>query len=232
MTGERTHEDGETRIAPGDEPERTCAVTRAKRTPDELIRFVAGPDGMIVPDLAGRLPGRGVWVGCNKDTVATAARTNVFARSLKRKIGVPDGLAEQVDALMARRASEALSLANKAGLVAPGFTKAETAIAAGEAFALIHAREAVGDSAGKLDRRLKAVLLEMGRSDVVQIVCELTTDELSLAMGRPHVVHAALRTGGAANNFLRSAGRLQSYRAQLGRETGEPSHKGSDTESA
>lgn len=218
------------REATGDEPERTCAVTRAKGTPETLIRFVEGPDGVIVPDLACRLPGRGVWVTAVRGIVAQAAKANVFARSLKRTIRVPDDLAGLVEALLVRRAMDAFSLANKAGLVVPGFTKVEILIAQGEAHALVHAAEAAEDGAGKLDRRLKAIQLEMGLDGEVCVVRDLTGDELSLAMGRPHVVHAALKKGGAAKNFLKEAGRLRKYRAPGEAATAGPSHRRSDTE--
>lgn len=221
--------DGAT-AAPGDEPERTCAVTRAKGTPETLIRFVAGPDGIMVPDLASRLPGRGVWVACGKKTVAAAAKSNAFARSLKRAVRAPDDLADSVERLLVRRAMDALSLANKAGAVVPGFTKSEILVAQGEAYALVHASEAADDGAGKLDRRLKAIQLELGGGSEVRVVRELTTEELSLAMGRPHVVHAALRNGGAAENFLRAAGRLRLYRHTGEAEAARPSDPGSDTE--
>jgi predicted RNA-binding protein YlxR (DUF448 family) len=225
-------EDRTRAAATGDEPERSCIVTRAKLTPDELIRFVAGPDGVIVPDLACRLPGRGVWVQCHRDQVAIAARTNAFARSLKAKVTVPDDFATRVETLLVRRTMDALSLANKAGLVVPGFTKVDIAIAKGEAFGLVHAAEAAEDGAQKLDRRLKTVLTELGAETEPPIVRALTGDELSLAMGRPHVVHAALMKGGAVQNFLREAGRLQSYRAIGETGTARPSRQGSDTEQA
>src|SRR5438105_15205079 len=90
-------------------PLRQCAVTRAHKPPEELIRFVAGPDGAIVPDLARRLPGRGVWVDATREAVAAAARKSVFARSLKRQIAAPPDLPATVERLMARRLTEALS---------------------------------------------------------------------------------------------------------------------------
>ena len=229
---ERARERDDQRGSAGGEPERTCVVTRAKGSPDSLIRFALGPDDTIYPDLAGRLPGRGVWVTCSRQRVAEAAKSGAFARSLKRKVRVPDDLAGLVDGLLARRCIEALSLANKAGLVVPGFTKVEILIAQGEAFALVHALEAADDGAGKLDRRLKAVQIEMERGPEVRIVRELSVDELSLAMGRPHVVHAALRSGGAALNFLKEAGRLRTYRASGGAGTAMPSELRSDTERA
>ena len=113
-------------------PLRLCAVSRAHKPPEELIRFVAGPDGAIVPDLARRLPGRGVWVDATRQAVAAAVRQKAFARSLKRQVSVPADLADLVERLMARRLAEALSIANKAGLVVAGFAKVEELIAAGE----------------------------------------------------------------------------------------------------
>ncbi|MEM9899578.1 MAG: DUF448 domain-containing protein, partial [Pseudomonadota bacterium] len=41
--------------------ERTCIVTGKKAPGRQLLRFVLAPDGIIVPDLAAKLPGRGVW---------------------------------------------------------------------------------------------------------------------------------------------------------------------------
>ena len=46
-------------MPPRHQPERTCIVTREVGPPDAMIRFVVGPDGVVVPDLRHRLPGRG-----------------------------------------------------------------------------------------------------------------------------------------------------------------------------
>ena len=57
-----------------DGPERSCVVTRTVKAPDDLIRFVAGPDGILVPDLRRKLPGRGVWASLSAATVAEAIK--------------------------------------------------------------------------------------------------------------------------------------------------------------
>ena len=114
-----------------DDGVRSCALTRARRPKDELIRFVLGPDGAVVPDLKEKLPGRGVWVTAAYDTVAKAAKRNVFARALKTKAKVPEDLAGQVDRLLADAALSALGLANKAGEAVFGHAKVEEALAKG-----------------------------------------------------------------------------------------------------
>ena len=57
-----------------DGPERMCIVTRERRAPEDLIRFVAGPDGSVVPDIRAKLPGRGVWVTARTEIVEAAER--------------------------------------------------------------------------------------------------------------------------------------------------------------
>lgn len=194
--------------------ERTCAVTRTLHEPDELIRFVSDPQGTVVPDVGRRLPGRGVWIGCDRALVAEAVRRKVFARGLKREVTAPADLPERVEALLVRRAVDALALANKAGLVTAGFAKVETVIGRGDCRVLVHASDAAEDGAGRLDRRYAAVSAASGED--TRIVRCLSEAELGLAIGRSSVVHAALARGGAADNFLREVGRLQRYRCQPG----------------
>jgi len=195
----------------GDEdtgPVRRCALTRDRKPKEELIRFVLGPDGTIVPDLRERLPGRGVWLTASKDCVAEAAKRNAFAAALKTKVSVPPALADQVDRLLAETASGALALANKAGQVVFGFGKIEEAIGKGEVIGLLHAKEASEDGCRKLDGKFRAESLGQG----IAPSRAFSTDELSLASGRTNVIHAALIQGGAALALLAAASRLERYR--------------------
>ena len=191
---------------------RLCVATRAERSPDELIRFVAGPDGVIVPDLARRLPGRGVWVTADAESVARAVASRSFARSLKRKVEAPADLAARVETLLVRRVCEALSLANKAGALVTGFEKIDRRLAQGDVTALLHGSDAAADGCAKLDRKFLAV---EGDGAASRIVAVLTVEQMSLAIGRPNVVHAALNKGGAADRFLSEAGRLKRYRSGI-----------------
>lgn len=192
---------------------RRCAVTRTVASCESLIRFVAAPDDVLVPDLAQRLPGRGVWVSCARQTVADAVKTNAFARSLKRRVIVSEDLPERVELLLAKRVRDALALANKAGLVLTGFGKVEAAIAKGKVAVLIHAANASGDGYRKLAGRIVASAAQRGVSpEAVSVVRGLNSDELSLALGRPNVVHAAMATGGVTRKFLSDMDRLCRYR--------------------
>ena len=201
--------DDNVRKAGGQAPVRTCAVTRAEAPAADLIRFAAGPDGTIVPDLAGKLPGRGVWVTCDRAIVTKAVQTGAFARSLKRQVTADKELPELVERLMQKRLAEALSLANKAGAALAGFTKVDTAIANGNVAVLLHGSDGSVDGAEKLDRRFLAMCRDAGRTPHIERSFGIR--QMSLALGRANVVHAALITGGAAKNFLVEAGRLKRY---------------------
>ena len=105
--------------------DRTCIVTRRTGTADDLIRFVVGPDGSVVPDIRRKLPGRGCWVAAERVHVERAAAKGAFARAFKREVTVPENLGALVDALLSASARGALGLARKAGSVALGAAKIE-----------------------------------------------------------------------------------------------------------
>jgi predicted RNA-binding protein YlxR (DUF448 family) len=199
-----------TEDATDDGPLRLCALTRTQKPVDELIRFVLAPDGCVVPDLARRLPGRGVWITATRQDVAAAARQRVFARSLKRPARVPQDLPGQVERLLVARLTQAISIANKAGLVVAGFGKVEEALDKGKAAVLVHAAEAAADGVSKLDRKFRALAPQEAAAP--SIVRDLGSAELSLAMGRPNVIHAAASEGGATRKILQEARRLRFYR--------------------
>lgn len=127
------------------EPERSCIVTREVKAKDELIRFVVGPNQQIVPDVAGKLPGRGIYVSASKLLVAEAIAKRLFSKAAKAQVQVPDGLLETLEQQLARRVGEALSLARKAGQVTTGFEKVEAELKKGTVEALIHAEDAGAD---------------------------------------------------------------------------------------
>jgi hypothetical protein len=202
---------------------RSCALSRMRRPKDELIRFVLGPDGTVVPDLKEKLPGRGVWLTAARDTVAEAAKRNLFARALKTETKVPEGLAAQVDRLLTESALSSLALANKAGEAVFGQAKIEEALAKGRVIALIHAREAAEDGCRKLDGKAKG----MRAGSPIPTIRAFGTDELGLASGRTNVIHAAVIQGGAARKFLAAAARVERYR---GGSNAFANQNGSDTD--
>ncbi len=204
-------------------PERLCIVTRLRKAPDEMIRFVRAPDGTVIPDLKRRLPGRGVWVTADRASVEDALRRKLFARGFKGDAKAPPTLADETETLLVRAAREFVSLANKAGLVVSGFAKVEAAIGKGGVLALIQARDGAEDGLRKMMAAARRHLREGGRA--VPILGALDSEDLGLALGRPHVIHAALLDGPASRAC---AERLQAVQRWRGREEPEASGPGTD----
>jgi len=191
--------------------ERQCAVTRQVLPVSRLIRFVADPDGKIVPDLRRKLPGRGVWVSATRAAVDMAERKRVFGRALKCEVRVEPGLVDRVEALMTKAALSALSLARKAGEVVTGFAKVEAALRRDPVIALIHASDASEDGI----RKLAAVAASrFGTTNGAPVVRLFDSTQLDLALGRTNVIHAALLAGRASEGFLARVRELEAFRAE------------------
>jgi len=195
-------EPGRERLA---DPERTCIVTRAKRSPDEMIRFVVGPGQMIVPDIARKLPGRGVWVTAEAECIARAVKRQAFSRSFKTEVSTRPSLVKDVESLLETDCLQALSMANKAGLVVTGFTKVERAIASSDIAGLIHASDGGADGMRKL-------WLSAGRHHgSLPRITQFSSRQLDLALGRSNVIHAVLIKGVASEGLLRRCRKLALY---------------------
>ncbi len=188
------------------DPERRCIVTGETHPKRGLIRFALTPEGVVVPDILGKLPGRGIWVAAERAALETAVKKNLFSRSAKRPVTVPDGLVAEVDAALARRTVELLSLARKAGQAVAGFEKVKDWLAKDEAAILLQASD--GSERGKSKLRPPG-----GRGSFFGV---LSASELGLAFGREHVIHAALAAGGLADRFREDAVRLSGVREDGG----------------
>ncbi|WP_349369648.1 RNA-binding protein [Salinarimonas sp.] len=195
------------------EPQRTCVATREVRSPDELIRFVASPDGVVTPDLKRKLPGRGVWVSARREAVEEAARRRLFARGLKAPVTVPEDLAAAIDVALVEDLRQGLALANKAGRVVTGFDTVVKTIVSKPIAALVHAAEAAEDGKRKIAQALRRRLGDA--AERIPVVTELSGHDLDLALGRSHVIHAALVSGAGSRVFLERWGRLSVYRGSI-----------------
>lgn len=176
-----------------------------------MIRFVVDPGGRLVPDLARKLPGRGVWVTAGRTELLTAIKREAFAKSLKKAVKIDNDLIDKIESLLAAEARQLLSLANKAGLVTIGFSKVEAALEGGHVDLLVSASDASEDSAGKLARKFKAIRAAAGLE--TPILRDFSGAELSLAIGGANVIHAALTGGGLTRRVIASTERWRRVRA-------------------
>lgn len=197
--------------------DRTCIVTRKSGSAEELIRFVAGPDGQVVPDIKGNLPGRGAWVSASRPVLEDAIKRKAFPRSFKQEVAVESNLSELVDQLLVRAALGNLAMARKAGAVVTGSSKVDAAIRSGQVRLVLHAVEAAEDGRRKISQAIHAARLQTKQT--VSVMSLFTGDEMGVAFGDNHVVHAALLNVQAADGFIKTARKLVAYR---GVERNEP----------
>lgn len=198
-------------------PLRRCVVTRRVLPKDRLIRFVVDGGGEVVPDLEGRLPGRGLWLQARRDIVETACAKGGFARAARVQVKVPDALAERIEMLLRRRCLDLLGLARRAGQAAAGFEQVRAWLREGRAAVLIAASDGAEDGRSKL--------AALGR-DLPRVEL-FTAAELGAALGRERAVHVTLARGSLARRFVAEAQRLAGFSPGSGvtpasTETGRP----------
>ncbi len=170
-----------------------------------LIRFVLGPDAQVVPDILGKLPGRGVYVAADRAALDLAVARKLFARGLKTKVQVPEGLTDEVERQLARRVIDLISLARKSGAAVAGYEKVKDWLSKEEALILVQAVDGSGRGKSKLST-----------PHFGHYIGWLTADELGLAFGRETVIHAALASGGLAQRVVEEAQRLRGVRKTEG----------------
>ena len=183
-------------------PRRRCLVSGEVLARERMIRFVVDPGGEIVADIEAALPGRGLWVTASSGALERAAERDLFSRAARRKVRIPDRLAAAVADRLLGRCQSLLGLARRAGTLTVGFEKVRAEIARGRTAVLVQAADASPHGTAKLERGVAAP----------RRVTVLTRAELSLAVGRENVVHAALARGRLANRFVVDAGRLAGLR--------------------
>ncbi|MGR3494763.1 RNA-binding protein [Citreimonas sp.] len=182
-------------------PERKCIATGTVAPQSALVRFVEAPDGGIVPDVAGKLPGRGIYVVPDRAALERAAGKGLFARALKRPAKAPDDLPDLVERLLVRRVVDLISLARKSGGAVTGYEKVKDWLQKEEARVLIQAED--GSTRGKS---------KLSTPYGGDYIGWLTAEELGLAFGRQSVIHAALGAGGLARRVVEDAQRLKGVR--------------------
>jgi hypothetical protein len=195
-----------------DGPERKCIATGEVQPKYGLIRFVVGPEGQVVPDILGKLPGRGMYVAADRAALEKAAAKGLFSRSAKQPVKVPDGLVDEVEKQLVRRVVDLISLQRKAGRAVAGYEKVKSMLQMEEAEVLIQAVDGSGRGKSKLST-----------PHFGSYIGWLTADELGLAFGRQTVIHGALASGGLTQRVVEEAQRLKGVRVN---EAGKGQPKG------
>ena len=185
-----------------DDPERKCIVTGESQPKAGLIRFCLGPDDMVVPDILGKLPGRGFYVTADRAAIDKAAKKGLFARAARQPVKVPENLTDLIESLLVRRVVDLISLCRKANAAVMGYEKVKDWLQSGKARVLVQASD--GSERGKTKLRAPE-----GEGHFIGL---LTAGEMGLAFGRERAIHAALGAGGLTTRVVEEAARLSGLR--------------------
>lgn len=196
-------------------PLRRCIVTHEVQAKDGMVRFVAAPDGTVVPDLEERLPGRGYWVTADREAVAKAVAKNLFSKAARRTLRADAELPGRLAAMLRGRCLDLLGLARRGGFVVSGFEKVREALKAGKAGVLLAAADGAEDGRAKL-RALAGGLPVVGLFDAA---------ELGRALGRDIAVHAAVAPGRMAGKVLAECRRYAGLDPRMRNGTSAPADR-------
>jgi len=186
--------------------ERRDLVTHQVMDESRLIRFVAAPDGGVAPDLARKLPGRGLWVAADRASIKAAVKKNLFSRAAKAPLKPATDLADLVESLLIRRCLEQLGLARREGVLISGYEKSAAAIRSGKAAWIVEAADGSADGRGKL------LALAKHQTPPPKVCGAFSADDLSLALGLENAIHAVLLEGGRADRWTFEVERLAGFR--------------------
>jgi len=175
-----------------------------------MIRFVVSPDGSVVPDVAGRLPGRGFWLSARRDAVKTACAKTLFAKAARAPVTMAADLDVEIERLLARRCLDLIGMARRAGQAVVGFEKVRGHLRAAGAGVVLAAADGAANGRGKI-----AAL-----APEAPVIGLFSAAELGAALGRDHAVHAVLAPGPITDKLLREAARLAGFRSSGAGEAG------------
>lgn len=186
-------------------PLRRCLVTRESLPKEAMIRFVLGPEHEVVPDLAGRLPGRGMWLSARADVLERAVKRGAFSRAARGTVHLPPDLRARIEDGLRGRLRDLIGFARRGGQAVCGRDAVREWLQSGKAGLLVEA----SDGSPKERARLVG-----GRG--LPVVAPLPAEVLGGVFGRDHAVHVAIAPGRLAKSIAAEAARLAGISAPSG----------------
>lgn len=216
-------------------PERRCILSGEHGVRDALVRLAISPDGLVLPDIHAKAPGRGAWLAVSRPELEAAMRAGKGGGKLKgalarafegASLSVPDDLAQRIEDGLTRALLDRLGLELRAGHLILGSDRIAEHARGGAVDLLMHAADASADGRRKLDQAWR-VGREAEGSGETGTVLPLDRAALSVAMGRENVVHMALADPAAAARVSHALARLLHFRGadQAAPDGGKPDHR-------
>ncbi len=204
--------------SPDGGPERKCILSGEHAARDALIRLAISPDGLVLPDVLARAPGRGAWLGVSRQDLEIALEKGKLKGALARAfkgaaLSIPDDLPQRIEGALVRAFGDRLGLEMRAGRLLVGSDRIAENARMGRVAWLAHASDAGEDGSRKLDQAWR-VGREAEGSGLQGLRLPLDRAALSVALGRDNVVHLALTDPAAADRLATVLNRLLAYLGQ------------------
>jgi len=204
--------------AGSDQPERRCILTGRNGARDELIRLAISPDGIVLPDVQARAPGRGAWIGVSRAELEAALSKGKLKGALARAfkgspLSIPEDLGARIEAALLRVLTDRLGLEMRTGFLLLGSERIAEKARSGKVAWLGHASDTSEDGARKLDQAWR-VGEDAEGSGKHGMRLPLDRAALSVALGRDNVVHIALTDAAAAQRIDTLVRRLAHFLGQ------------------
>lgn len=202
----------------GSGPERKCILSGDIGAREDLIRLAISPDGLVLPDVHARAPGRGAWIGVSRETLEIALAKGKLKGAMARaykgaQLTIPEDLADRIEQALIRALTDRLGLELKSGKLLMGSDRIAQNAREGRVTWLAHAADASEDGSRKLDQAWR-VGSEAEGSGLKGTRLPLDRETLSVALGRDNVVHLALNDRGSASRVAAQLQRLLHFQGQ------------------
>lgn len=184
--------------------QHTCPVTGKAYDQAEMLRLVLAPDGRVVPDVRGCLPGQALWVEASAEALGRCL--DAVHQAFGANVVCAEGMAALVEAALVKHIQNCIALARRSSAAVAGFAKVEELLKTGRASLLIEAVDAGAADKTKLEK--------LAGYHHIPVVRALTREEMGIPMGKEASVHIALRNDALAAEIIKEMRRLAGFRKQ------------------
>ncbi len=182
--------------------ERRCIISKQPLDPKYALRLVVDPNGQIIFDLKGKLPGRGYWIAANRDVINVLQTNRKKRQQIFGGAILPENFHASLEIALKNHIIQQIGLARRAGIICFGFEKIKEWIQSNKvALALI-----ASDASEAETQRLKIKNFGCPFFEL------LSGEELAAVFSHSYIAYMVFNSGNLTENIYNSSSRLQGLR--------------------
>ncbi len=143
------------------QPERTCIGCRSIRKKDDVVRIIAGPEGVLI-DYREKLEGRAAYICPRVECIGKALKKETLSRALHSNVKPPDisVFVSRLEQEVLDKIKSLLRITLKAGKLAMGYSAVQDALEKGRGALLLYARDLSRGTREKVAARERETIRE------------------------------------------------------------------------